>query len=115
MLFRVTFETKRYSKAKRMKKDTYQILTKRNVNKITFKKKSTIRDKEGHSAMIRGIICLMYAQQQSLKIFKAKIDQITRNRQIHNDRGRFNSLLCNIRKGRLKIILDLKPWLTSLI
>jgi len=60
MLFRVTFKTKRYSKAKRMKKDTYQILTKRNVSKIAFKTKSTIRDKEGHSAMIKEIMCLMY-------------------------------------------------------
>lgn len=43
-----------------------------------------------------------------------KIDQITTDGQSHNDRGRFNSHLCNDRKGSLKELnVDLKMWLTN--
>ena len=77
---------------------------------IFFNQKDNIQDEEDHSVTIKGIICLTCTYEQSLKIFKAKMDQITQKSQIQNNSGRFSSHLCNDRKSRLerKLNVDLK-------
>ena len=65
---------------------------------IFFNQKDNLQDEEDHSVTIKGIICLTCTYEQSLKIFKAKIDQITQKSQIQNNSGRFSSHLCKQRK-----------------